>query len=167
LREVLQWQNAKQVEVLCGPGERLGKSHADCFDRVLVDVPCSGEGRFRLDKPKRIEKWNVQQIRRLASLQMQLLVAAIRCVKVGGRVVYSTCTFAPEENEGVLEHVLSKNSIDATVVPIPQSLVPPSSRPTLKEWQGTAFDQHLEGAIRMVPDETTTGFFVAVLERNS
>jgi len=167
LREVLQLQNATQVEVLCGGGERLGKSHADCFDRVLVDVPCSGEGRFRLDKPRRLENWNVQEIRRLAKLQTQLLIAALRCVKVGGLVVYSTCTFAPEENECVLEHVLSKKSIDAKVVPIPQALVPASTRPVLKEWQGTQFSQHLEGAIRMIPDETTTGFFVAVLERKS
>lgn len=167
LREVLQLQNATQVEVLCGGGERLGKSHADCFDRVLVDVPCSGEGRFRLDKPQRLEKWSVQGIRRLAKLQTQLLIAALRCVKVGGLVVYSTCTFAPEENECVLEHVLSKKSIDAKVVSIPQALVPVSSRPALIEWQGTQFTQHLDGAIRMIPDETTTGFFVAVLERNS
>jgi len=167
LREVLQLQNATQVEVLCGEGERLGKTHADCFDRVLVDVPCSGEGRFRLDKPRRLENWNVQEIRRLAKLQTQLLIAAIRCVKVGGRVVYSTCTFAPEENECVLEHVLTKNSIDAKVVPVSQSIMPPAVRPVLKEWQGRTFAQHLEGAIRIIPDETTTGFFVAVIERNS
>ncbi len=165
LREILQWQNVINVEVLCGSGERLGKSHADCFDRVLVDVPCSGEGRFRLDRPIRIEKWNVQAIRRLAKLQEQLLIAALRCVKVGGKVVYSTCTFAPEENECVLDRVLTRHSIAAKVLPFPKELVPTSSRTSLTEWKGKKFVHDLSGAIRIVPDKNTTGFFVAVLER--
>lgn len=167
LREVLRWQNATNVEILCGGGERLGKTYADCFDRVLVDVPCSGEGRFRLDKAIRLERWNVKTIRTLARLQEQLLIAALRCVKVGGRVVYSTCTFAPEENECVLEKVISKNSIDAIVVSIPHELVPSSKRSPLKEWGNKVFTQNIDGAIRIVPDGTTSGFFVAVLERKS
>lgn len=165
LREILQWQNATNVEILCGAGEKLGKTHADCFDRVLVDVPCSGEGRFRIEKPIRFERWNVQAIRRLAKLQEQLLIAALRCVKVGGRVVYSTCTFAPEENECVLDRVLSRSSIHANVLPIPKELLPTSSRSSLSQWGGKTFANNLEGAIRIVPNETTTGFFVAVLER--
>ncbi|MDP6692712.1 MAG: RsmB/NOP family class I SAM-dependent RNA methyltransferase [Phycisphaerales bacterium] len=167
LREILQWQNATTVEVLCGSGERLGKTHADCFDRVLVDVPCSGEGRFRLDRQVRLAKWNVQAIRRLAKMQEQLLISALRCVKVGGRVVYSTCTFSPEENECVLENVLSRISIDAKIVTLPTEIMPPTSRCSLKEWSGTTFENNLEGAMRIVPDSTTTGFFVAILERQS
>ena len=78
LREVLKWQNAINVEILCGAGEQLGKTYSDCFEKVLVDVPCSGEGRFRLDKPTRLERWNVQTIRRLAKMQEQLLIAALK-----------------------------------------------------------------------------------------
>jgi|TARA_B110000116_G_C16712996_1_gene525393 16S rRNA (cytosine1407-C5)-methyltransferase len=167
LREVLKWQNATNVEILCGAGEQLGKTYSDCFDKVLVDVPCSGEGRFRLDKPTRLERWNVQTIRRLAKMQEQLLIAALRCVKVGGHVVYSTCTFAPEENECVLEKVISKNSIDAKVVSLPDEIVPASKRNPLKEWGNKVFAQNLDGAIRIVPDGTTSGFFVAVIERKS
>ncbi|MDP7008566.1 MAG: RsmB/NOP family class I SAM-dependent RNA methyltransferase [Phycisphaerales bacterium] len=167
LREILQWQNATNVEVLCGEGERLGKTHADCFDRVLVDAPCSGEGRFRLDRPKRIQKWNVQAIRRLAKLQEQLLSTALRCVKVGGRVVYSTCTFAPEENECVLDRVLSKNSINAKVHALPRQCIPPSATAPLAEWNGNPFKNDVTDSMRIVPNQTTTGFFVAVLERQS
>ena len=165
LREILQWQNTTNVEVLCGSGERLGKSHADCFDRVLVDVPCSGEGRLRIEKPARFKRWSMLEIRRLAKLQEQLLIAALRCVKVGGRVVYSTCTFAPEENECVLDRVLSRNSIKAKVLPFPEELLPNSARSSLSKWGGNTFTNNLEGAIRIIPNEITTGFFVSVLER--
>jgi len=167
LREILQTQGATNVEVLCGPGERLGQSHADCFDRVLVDAPCSGEGRFRMDRPIRLSRWSLQEIRTLAKLQEQLLVAALRCVCVGGMVVYSTCTFAPEENECVLDRVLSRNSIDAAVIQVPDNLCPPTTKQPVTSWNDKTFKQDLSKAIRIIPDETTTGFFIACLKRMS
>ena len=167
LREILQRQGATNVEVLCGPGERLAQSHADCFDRVLVDAPCSGEGRIRTDKPIRISRWNLQEIRTLAKLQEQLLVAALRCVTVGGTVVYSTCTFAPEENECVLDKVLSRSSIDAELIELPRELHPPSSIAPLQNWNGKELHNDLSNAMRIIPDCTTTGFFIAAMQRKS
>jgi 16S rRNA (cytosine1407-C5)-methyltransferase len=167
LREILQRQGATNAEILCGPGERLGNTHADCFDRVLVDAPCSGEGRFRLEKPIRLSRWNMQEIRGLAKLQEQLLIAALRCVRVGGLVVYSTCTFAPEENEFVLEKVLRKKTIDAKVVELPKELRPPSGRAPISCWEGKEFTQDISPAMRIIPDEMTTGFFIACLQRLS
>jgi 16S rRNA (cytosine1407-C5)-methyltransferase len=167
LREILQVQGATNVEVLCGPGERLGQSHADCFDRVLVDAPCSGEGRFRIDKPIRLSRWSMHEIQSLAKLQEQLLVAALRCVCVGGMVVYSTCTFAPEENECVLEKVLSRNSIDAKVVQIPEHLRPPTTTDPVTHWNGKQLKENIRESIRIIPNSTTTGFFIACLQRIS
>tara|TARA_B100000959_G_C14899393_1_gene590218 strand:+ start:207 stop:1199 length:993 start_codon:yes stop_codon:yes gene_type:complete len=167
LREILQRQGATNAEILCGPGERLGNTHADCFDRVLVDAPCSGEGRFRLEKPIRLSRWNMQEIRGLAKLQEQLLIAALRCVRVGGLVVYSTCTFAPEENEFVLEKVLRKKTIDAKVVELPKELRPPSGRAPISCWEGKEFTQDISPAMRIIPNEMTTGFFIACLQRVS
>ncbi len=167
LREILQRQGATNVEVLCGPGERLGQTHADCFDRVLVDAPCSGEGRFRTDRPIRLSRWSLQEIRTLAKLQEQLLVAALRCVCVGGMVVYSTCTFAPEENELLLDKVLSRNGIDAELVPIPNHLHPPTIKEPTVSWDGKTLTNELQHAIRIIPDSTTTGFFIACLKRCS
>ena len=167
LREILQRQGATNVEILYGPGERLGQTHADCFDRVLVDAPCSGEGRFRMDRPVRLSRWNMQEIRGLAKLQEQLLIAALRCVRIGGLVVYSTCTFAPEENEFVLEKVLRKKTIDAQVVRVPKSLRPPSAIAPIEHWSGKKVTQDLSLAMRIIPDETTTGFFIACIQRKS
>ncbi|MBC8200811.1 MAG: RsmB/NOP family class I SAM-dependent RNA methyltransferase, partial [Planctomycetes bacterium] len=134
---------------------------------VLVDAPCSGEGRIQLDRPIRVARWNVQEIRRLAKLQEQLLIAAMRCVRVGGLVVYSTCTFAPEENEFVLEKVLRKKTIDAKVIELPKDLRPPHSRPPISEWEGKGVTQDITRAVRIIPNESTTGFFIACLRRNS
>ena len=167
LRENLQRQGAINVEVLCGPGERLGQTHAECFDRVLVDAPCSGEGRFRLERPVRLQRWSMQEIRSLAKLQEQLLIAALRCVRVGGLVVYSTCTFAPEENEFVLDKVLRKKNIDAKIVPLPEHLVPPTTMAPVTSWLGKECTQDVSSAIRIIPDSTTTGFFIACIERIS
>ena len=167
LREVLQRQGATKTEVLCGPGERLGQTHADCFDRVLVDAPCSGEGRIRLEKPIRIARWNMQEIRGLARLQEQLLIAALRCVRVGGMVVYSTCTFAPEENEFVLDKILRKKNIDAKLVPVPTHLLPPLTMAPITSWLGKECTKDVSQAVRIIPNATTTGFFISCIERLS
>jgi len=167
LRDILKKQGVKSVEVLCGQGERLGQSHADCFDRVLVDVPCSGESRIRLDKPIRISQWSMHEIDKLSKLQEQLLIAALRCVVVGGVVVYSTCTFAPEENEFVIDKVLSRNTIDAEVIQIPKHLIPPSARAPITTWDGREVSNDVTSSMRIIPDETTTGFFIACIRRVS
>lgn len=167
LREIMQRQGATNVEVICNAGELLGNTYADCFDRVLVDVPCSGEGRFRLDYPTRLERWNEQEIKSLSKLQQQLLSTALRCVVVGGLVVYSTCTFSPEENENVLEKVLKKSSIDASLVPLPAELLPPSSKGAVARWKEHVFSDSVANAVRVIPDEICTGFFIACIQRNS
>lgn len=167
LRKIMQLQGATNVEVICNAGELLGNSYADCFDRVLVDVPCSGEGRFRMERPTRLQRWNEQEIKSLSKLQQQLLSTALRCVVVGGLVVYSTCTFAPEENENVLEKVLKKSSIDASLIPLPAELMPPSSRGAVTSWKEQTFSSKVADAIRVIPDGTCTGFFIACIQRNS
>ena len=73
------------------------------FDRVLVDAPCSAEGRFKESDPKTYAYWSPRKIKEMSHKQKGLLLNASRLVKPGGILVYSTCTFAPEENEEVVE----------------------------------------------------------------
>jgi NOL1/NOP2/sun family putative RNA methylase len=70
----------------------------DWFDGVLVDAPCSGEGMFRKE-PAALEQWSLDNIRLCARRQKDILLNAAQMVRPGGRLVFSTCTFAPEENE--------------------------------------------------------------------
>lgn len=88
----------------------------DYFDAVLVDAPCSGEGMFRKE-PQALTEWSMDNIRLCAARQDEILNNAAKAVKPGGRIVYSTCTFAPEENEGAVWRFL-KNHPDFTLEPI-------------------------------------------------
>ena len=78
----------------------------DYFDAVLVDAPCSGEGMFRKE-PQALTEWNIDNIRLCANRQDEILHNASKAVKPGGRIVYSTCTFAPEENEAAVYRFLT------------------------------------------------------------
>ena len=78
--------------------DRLAERFPGFFDRVLVDAPCSGEGMFRKEEAA-VTDWSQETVEMCAARQRDILDAAARMVKPGGRLVYSTCTFAPEEDE--------------------------------------------------------------------
>ena len=78
--------------------ENLARSYAGFFDRVLIDAPCSGEGMFRKEEAA-VTDWSQQTVEMCASRQSAILHSGAQLVRPGGRLVYSTCTFAPEENE--------------------------------------------------------------------
>ncbi|MBR5539978.1 MAG: hypothetical protein IKU56_01185 [Clostridia bacterium] len=84
--------------VSCGDTARLAENLPNWFNAVLADVPCSGEGMFRKE-PDAIPDWSEDTIRLCAERSHGILDNAARCVRPGGRLVISTCTFAPEENE--------------------------------------------------------------------
>lgn len=133
------------------------------FDRVLVDVPCSGDGTLR-KHPNR--NWSVERSRRsrdrLIPIQIGLLDRALQLVKPGGVVVYSTCTFAPEENEAVLDAVLGdRGHLEPISIPLLRFM------PGLTHWQGRTFRSDLNHAHRYFPHfNDTGGFFVARIRRS-
>ena len=85
---------------------RLADRFAGCFDRVLVDAPCSGEGMFRKEEAA-VTDWSQATVEMCAARQAEILQSAARLLKPGGRLVYSTCTFAPEENEDAIAAFLA------------------------------------------------------------
>jgi NOL1/NOP2/sun family putative RNA methylase len=102
--------NVERMGVTCAlltneTPQRLARRWEGLFDRVLVDAPCSGEGMFARD-PEAIRAWSVERVRRSAGLQKAILTEAARMVRPGGWLLYATCTFAPEENEGVVDAFL-------------------------------------------------------------
>mgnify|MGYP000869338158 FL=1 len=113
-----------RAEILAGNIERLGVTNAlvtsmrpdalvaalgACFDIVLVDAPCSGEGMFRKDETA-VREWSPEHVLACAVRQEQILASAALLLKPGGRLVYSTCTFSREENEGAIERFLSAHT---------------------------------------------------------
>ena len=91
--------------VTCAWPEQLAEKWPEGFDAVMVDAPCSGEGMFRRLPESRTE-WSEEQARGCAQRQREILNAAAKLVRPGGRIVYSTCTYHPEENEGNADRFL-------------------------------------------------------------
>lgn len=82
----------------------------ETFDAVLLDAPCSAEGRIRTDDERTFGFWTEKNVREKAELQSELLEASYGVLKPGGVLVYATCTLAPEENEGVVSALLARHS---------------------------------------------------------
>ncbi len=134
---------------------------AELFDKVLVDAPCSSESRFHADEPKSMGYWSPRKIKDMVHKQKGLLLAASRFVKPGGTLVYSTCTFAPEENEGVLDWVLKKT--DGRLEVVPSTIEGVVSYPAIMEWEGKKYSDQLKNIFRVLPDAIMEGFFIAKL----
>ena len=115
--------NPKRARILSQNIERMGVSAAltlnehpgvlaqrfpDFFDRVLVDAPCSGEGMFRKEEAA-VTDWSPETVEMCANRQAEILNSAARMVRPGGRLVYSTCTFAPSEDEGAVAAFLKSH----------------------------------------------------------
>ncbi|PSO76642.1 MAG: hypothetical protein BRC40_02935 [Cyanobacteria bacterium QH_8_48_120] len=130
------------------------------FDRVLVDAPCSGEGAMRKSRAS-WKEWNPQYSRQIASTQRKLLDRALQFVKPGGIVVYSTCTFAPEENEATIDAVLGdRGYVEPAEIPALRAM------PGLLQWKQQSFRADLVRAQRYFPHfNDTGGFFVARIRR--
>lgn len=97
----------------------LERHFSGCFDRILVDAPCSGEGMFRKEEAA-VSDWSEETVNMCADRQKQILDTAARLLRPGGRLIYSTCTFAPEENEGTVSDFLKAHP-DFAVCPIRQT----------------------------------------------
>ena len=88
--------------------EKMCKAWQEFFDKVLVDAPCSGEGMFRRH-PESRDEWDAESPGRCAQRQLQILDCAAMMLRPGGVMVYSTCTFNGQENEGVIESFLREH----------------------------------------------------------
>lgn len=131
------------------PGQAYGHIAAERFDRVLVDAPCSSEGTLSRSL-RGLEIWSEHSIQRLAATQRKLILSAYHALRPGGVMVYSTCTFAPEENEGIVSF-LSEKCPDTVVEPI--RLEGLHSRPGFEKWRGQAFAPAAANILRLFPHE--------------
>lgn len=131
-------------------------------DRVHVDAPCTGEGTIPKDRTRGREK--LDEVPRLAALQSEILDAADRILKPGGRLVYATCTFGPEENEAQVQRLLARGY---RMLDLPFDRV--AGKPlgmAVTEWPGLELDPDIRKARRFFPGvHASLGFFVAALQK--
>ncbi len=136
------------------------------FDRILLDAPCSAEGRISIHNEKTYGFWSLDNITRKAELQKELLEVAFARLVPGGTLVYSTCTLAPEENEWVISDFLTFHD-DAVLEPIDIGL---STRswwtPGLRSFgRNTVYSEELLQAVRILPSDETEWFFMAKIRK--
>jgi 16S rRNA C967 or C1407 C5-methylase (RsmB/RsmF family) len=134
------------------------------FDYILADVPCSGEGRFRINsrnKKKGFENVMTSQRQRLLDLQRKIIIRGFDLLSAKGNMLYSTCTYNPEENESVLNYLL--RSRDAVLLPIDLDF---NYEPGIIKWGEEVYDKQMELATRFYPHQTdSVGFFMARIGR--
>lgn len=126
------------------------------FDKILLDVPCTGEGTLR-SNPKLFIQWNFKVVKKLSRQQKKFAAFALKLLKKGGTLVYSTCTHGPEENEEIVSFIL-----DNFPVKIETLSLPLKCRNGITNWEGEKFNEGVKNSCRIYPqDNDSEGFFVA------
>jgi NOL1/NOP2/sun family putative RNA methylase len=147
-----------QAVVTQESADRLAAAWPEYFDAILVDAPCSGEGMFRKDKTA-MSEWSPEAPRICSDRQKQILTSASKLIRPGGRMVYSTCTFNPYENEQIVDWLVSE--LGFTVEPLPDW---PEWSKGVPEW-GSGLS-YLLGCKRLWPHLARgEGHFVARLRK--
>lgn len=150
------------VETTTHPTQYLDKFVDAQFDRILLDAQCSGEGMVVLEHQKSLQFWSMERITKYRRLQTKMLDTCFRLLKPGGVLVYSTCTFAPEENEAPISTLLSRKA-DAVVEPLRLDIS--GVLPGVTKWERESFDPSLRGALRVRPSEYLEGFFLCRIRK--
>jgi tRNA (cytosine49-C5)-methyltransferase len=135
---------------------KLKKSNFPKFDKILLDVPCSGEGTLR-SSAKTFVMWNEKVIKKLSRQQKKFFSFAVPLLKKDGTLIYSTCTHAPEENEEIINFALENFPLEVETLKLPLIC-----RPGLTKWNNKTFNSSLIKTCRIYPqDNNSEGFFVA------
>lgn len=166
--------NPKRAKILSRNIERMGVSNAlvlnhhpsdleryfvGVFDKILVDAPCSGEGMFRKEEAA-VTGWSPETVTMCARRQQEILTTAAKLLRPGGRLVYSTCTFAPEEDEGAISEFL-KSHRDFSIERVHAPTLSPGSAALV-----ASPVQDLEHTFRLWPHhQHGEGHYAAVLRK--
>lgn len=146
-------------------GQKFTADKHECFEYILADVPCSGEGRFSIHDRASYIGWKKNEINRLANLQKKLLAGAIQALQPGGKLLYSTCTLNCTENEEVIDAVL-RDCSSMTILPISREFyVGKNTIAPFTSFNGTKYSPELSKSMRVLPSETTEGFFICLMEK--
>lgn len=153
LKYNVEMQGADIVEVVNGRGEKIGENYKEQFDKVLLDAPCSGEGRFTIYNVQSYKQWSMKTVNELVKTQKKLFKSAYEALKPGGTLVYSTCTLNKLENEQIIDWALNNFNIKQERIDLDiKQAVPAFSN---------GFDKNVGKAIRILPSKDMEGFFVA------
>jgi len=160
----IEKQGATSVIILGSDGRALGKRMMDYFDRVLIDAPCSGEGRIHLKDNKKLLYWSDKKVKKYSKNQKKLIDSGYLALKDNGILIYSTCTLNPYENEEVINYALNKYK-DLTLEKI--TFQDKNIKEGLTQYKGNKYKNVMKNALRIIPNEYCEGFFIAKLIKTS
>jgi 16S rRNA C967 or C1407 C5-methylase (RsmB/RsmF family) len=163
LQENLSRNGAESVRVFLQDGTKVWKYRPEYFDRVLLDAPCSSEGRFDLHDPTSYSFWTPSKVKEMVRKQRRLLFSAIHALKPGGTLVYSTCALSQEENEGAIEYVL--NSFGECMEIEPIDFTAPERSEAVLTWRKKTLDARIAHAWRILPSNRMEGFFLCKMKK--
>lgn len=160
LSENMERMGVRNAVVTNESPQTLSQLYSNYFDRIMVDAPCSGEGMFRKNE-QACEEWSMENVRLCAKRQLEILDCAASMLRPGGRMVYSTCTFAPEENEETIGAFLRKHpEFDVSTVKRYDGM-----EAGVPEWMAQP-EEKVARTIRLFPHKLHgEGHFLAVLEK--
>lgn len=133
------------------------------FDRVLLDAPCSSEARFNIHSPESYAYWSEKKISEMTRKQKKLLYSAFQSLKPEGILVYCTCSFAPEENEMMIQYLIDKfpHAVHIEKIDLPFT----NLQKGLQSWNNQTFSQEIKNAVRILPNEMMESFFICKIRK--
>lgn len=146
--------------------QRLADFFGGFFDKILVDAPCSGEGMFRKEDAA-VTEWSPENVQLCADRQDEVLDNAARMLRPGGRLVYSTCTFAPQEDEGAVARFLERHAdFEIVETKMPEGFMKGNPKWAMQFGGATTEPKELEYTMRLMPHLLKgEGHYLAVLRR--
>ena len=138
--------------------KEYGKLYPKKFDKVLLDAPCSGEGRFIGSEAKTYRNWSERTVKDLVKVQKKLFKSAYEALKDNGIMVYSTCTLNKEENEEILNWAIENLGVKLLDIEFDIKDKLPIYSDNL--------DKNIQKAIKILPTKSQEGFFIAKLIKN-
>lgn len=158
----VELSGVKNSIVVSETPEKLMKYFEGYFDKILVDAPCSGEGMFRKDSAM-VKTWEEYGVEYYRDIQREIILQAASMLRPGGQLLYSTCTFSPEENEGTIQYLLNHEP-EFQVLPLVKDYGFEDGHP---EWVEEGSEQ-LTNCIRIWPHKVKgEGHFVALLQKGN
>jgi NOL1/NOP2/sun family putative RNA methylase len=158
----IERQGVKIAEVAIGDGKKIDEAYNGYFDKVLLDAPCSGTGLFLVDNPQTYRGWSVKNTMRLVREQKELIKTAVRVLKPGGVLVYSTCSIIRDENDENIKWMMENY----------KNLVSPETITLKPDGSGSKYNMMGIGGIRdsmmfIFPSDLFEGFFVSKFRKKN
>jgi 16S rRNA (cytosine1407-C5)-methyltransferase len=160
----MQRSGATNHIVLKQRAENLSRLYPEYFNKVLLDAPCTALGTY-FSTSEKYSWWSDKKLEKLSRLQYQLMVSAIKCLRVGGEMVYSTCSVAPEENELMIEKITRKYPVEVTQI---NPNIHKYFEPGWTSYNKSQISEDLAQSLRIWPQiHLIEGFFIVKLKKKA